>query len=329
MRRTDRDSLEEVMYRGREARFNVASVLTNPKAQWRKLSQGNIRVARTIDIDWDLFNPQDFLFTHDTIVASVATERNGYHIKPACSGYVNINGNAWTNEVLLATFRSFIGGYNFADHLQVPSLSKGFILDATLRPHRVYGKAGKWEDVFVCDILVATSRKHDLLCSRILKGELRTLSMGTICAFVTCSCCGGVFGDGEDACEHIENQLGETFKDENGVERVVSELCGRMFWEEKEQKWVGDPMSNKFIEASWVDDPAFPGAVVNHILVPDNSFLRYGPSFKKNLELEGALDNLVGMRVADRMGRLSVGLGRSCVEEVRHLDMISKVVCGK
>ena len=96
----------------------IATVLMNPRLEWNRIASGNgrIRVARELDVDWKKFAQDNFLFTHATIVASVATEENGYHIVPACSDLVNNNGNAWTNEVLLATFKTFVGGDNFLEH---------------------------------------------------------------------------------------------------------------------------------------------------------------------------------------------------------------------
>ena len=113
----------------------VANILDNPKRDWRSVSAGKIKVAsnRSLGIDWNEYCKDDYLFTHATIVASVATAKNGYHIQSPCDELVNNNGNAWTNEVLLSTFRSFVGGENYYEHVQVPELSKGKILDAVIR----------------------------------------------------------------------------------------------------------------------------------------------------------------------------------------------------
>jgi len=92
-------------------------ILTNPKEQWGRIKReamGKTRVAfRKLDVDWQKYNTKDYLFTHDTACCSVATEENGYWLKPACFELVNANGNAWTNPVLLGSFKTFIGGDNF------------------------------------------------------------------------------------------------------------------------------------------------------------------------------------------------------------------------
>lgn len=117
--------------------------------------------------------------THNcTIVCSVETEDNGYYIKSPCDELVNSNANAWSNPVLLSTFRSFIGAYNYYEHVQIPELSKGRVIDAVLRPVVYEGKKGGKANVWYCDILVQTDRIHIGLCRRIASGELSTLSMG-------------------------------------------------------------------------------------------------------------------------------------------------------
>ena len=130
----------------------VATVLLNPRQEWSRLATGNgrMRIARDLEVDWKQFTPDNYLFSHCTIVASVATEDNGFHIKPACNDLVNNNGNAWTNEVLLATFRTFVGGENYLEHVQVPELSKGKLLDAVLRPLTYTDKMGQTADIYYC-----------------------------------------------------------------------------------------------------------------------------------------------------------------------------------
>jgi hypothetical protein len=54
---------------------NVVNILDNPKKQWgyhRRKTLGSKRFA-SFDkkIDWNVFNPKDYLFTHSTIVSSV------------------------------------------------------------------------------------------------------------------------------------------------------------------------------------------------------------------------------------------------------------------
>ena len=242
--------------------FHVSGILVNPQEQWgriKKDAMGKSRVAfRKLDVDWKKYNTKDYLFTHDTACCSVETEENGYWIKPPCWELVNANGNAWTTPVLLASFKTFIGGENYLEHMQIPALSKGKILDAIARPvvHHSdkYGNA----NIYVVDVLVATERKHESLIERIESGKLNTLSMGTICCYTTCSICGKVIGDNDKNCEHIDKHLGQMVTCQDGKDRICSELCGAV---DENGNYIED--SNKFIEISWVSHPAFQGAVVN------------------------------------------------------------------
>ena len=242
--------------------FHVSGILVNPQEQWGRIKRdamGKSRVAfRKLDVDWKKYNTKDYLFTHDTACCSVETEENGYWITPPCWELVNANGNAWTTPVLLASFKTFIGGENYLEHMQIPALSKGKILDAIARPvvHHSdkYGNA----NIYVVDVLVATDRKHESLIERIESGKLNTLSMGTICCYTTCSICGKVIGDNDKNCEHIDKHLGQMVTCQDGKDRICSELCGAV---DENGNYIED--SNKFIEISWVSHPAFQGAVVN------------------------------------------------------------------
>jgi len=304
--------------------LSLSQVLIDPRKDWSRMTVGRTRVAREIEVDWKKFTQDKYIFSHCTIVASVNTEDNGYHIDPACSPLVNSNGNAWTNPVLLATFRSFVGGENYLEHVQIPELSKGKILDAVIRPVRYKNaKMGKEAPVYYTDILVATDRCHDKLCSRIASGELSTMSMGCLANYVQCSRCGVVLGDDDPNCTHIDNELLQEFTDENGVKRVVAELCGRAFKDEK-GIWVGDPDSLRFIEASWVENPAFQGAVLNHFLseIPKAAakVLEY-PTHK----LEQTMEELFRTRVADSRGMMVLRIAIEEMNRRRRQDMASRI----
>jgi len=171
----------------RMARFDVpvASVLFDPQVEWARTAYGGgRRVARAIEVDWDEFNRDDYLFSHCTIVSSVQVETDeskpgaGYYIDPVCSGLVNNNGNAWTDPVLLATFGTFRGAQNYLEHVQIPELSKGRILDAVVRPVRYKDDEGREASVSYVDILVATSKRHGGLVGKIASGEMNAMSMG-------------------------------------------------------------------------------------------------------------------------------------------------------
>lgn len=280
--------------------FSLSRVLIDPVREWKNISRSSIRIAKDVKLDSIRFEQDRYIYSHVTIVSSVVVEANGYYIDPVCSPLVNNNGNAWSNQVLLANFRSFIGAYNYQEHLQIPALSKGKIVDAKIRPVKFFNSdLNKTADVYYVDLLVATDRKHTLLCNDIASGKMSTMSMGAVCPWVQCSCCGIVLGDSDENCVHLDSQLLRTFKDKDGVLRVISELCGRCIL--VNGVLVGDPNSVKFIEASWVENPAFEGAVLNH-------FLSEIPKEAKSIlalntaSLEESLESLLRTRVADRRG---------------------------
>lgn len=214
-------------------------------------------------------DPDRYLFTHCTIVASVDVEsapgaklgkvRVGskdinrkyadYLIKPACNQFVNNNGDSWSRSVLKKSFHTFIGGQNYQEHVQIPEKSKGRILDAVSRDIG---------DSLYIDILVATDRKHTQLVKDILTQDMKTLSMGCTTDFTICSKCGHVAADETELCECISYEKLNTFIDDMGMKRVVAELCGH--------ESCGKTGGVRFIEASWVGTPAFEGAVLRNIL---------------------------------------------------------------
>jgi len=204
-----------------------------------------------------------------TIIASVDTEDgpgplgksvfNGfevdrrfsnYYVTPQTSKFVNNNQDAWDRPLLLATYKTFIGGQSYVEHIQIPEMSKGRIIDAVARD--------VGDSVYI-DILIANDRKHRSLISAITSGTLQTLSMGCQVTYTQCSKCGNVAEDETQFCNCIKYFKGNKFRDSLGVERVVAELCGHHT----------DSDSVKFIEASWVANPAFTGAVLRNVLSPD------------------------------------------------------------
>lgn len=232
------------------------------------------------------YDPNQYLLSHCTIMASVDTE-NGpgslghnfesgrtvnrtyqdYYITPDTAMWVNNNFDSWERKLLLATFRTFIGAYSFVEHIQIPELSKGRVIDAVARD------TGK--SVYI-DILVANDLKHDPLIQAIKSGQLNTLSMGCSVLHTTCTKCGNVAQDETDMCTHIRYEKGNSFTDVMGRTRKIAELCGH----------YTDPESVKFIEASWVANPAFKGAVVRNILSPSEAALMK-PQVQKTISLPG------------------------------------------
>jgi hypothetical protein len=80
--------------------------------------------------------------------------------------------------------------------------------------------------------------------------------------FTICSQCGHFAVDETDLCEHIRYNKLNTFMDAQGKKRVVAELCGHHTYKDNKNA----PGGVRFIEASWVQVPAFPGAVMRNIL---------------------------------------------------------------
>ena len=216
-------------------------------------------------------DPKQFLLSHATIVASVDTyaprgakvgrQMNrgvqidvrwpDFRIKPECHDIINNNGDAWERSLLLSTYRTFIGAHNYLEHIQLPELSKGFIVDAIARD---LGKTA------YIDILVATDRKHKQLVSDILSGQIDSMSMGCISLFTTCTRCGNVAADDSQLCPCVQyDGKGNWYVAEDGTRHPIAELIGH----------VSVPNSNQFIEASWVRNPAFRGAIRRNILNPD------------------------------------------------------------
>lgn len=216
------------------------------------------------------YQPNDFLLTHCTIIASVKTEPVNqplgrqmvdgfqidrkyadYYVSPGSTKYINNNNDCWEEKLLLACFKTFIGAENYVEHIQIPELSKGKIIDAAAR---------NIGDAIYVDILIATNRKHKPLVEAITSGKIGTLSMGCSVEFTTCTKCGNVAEDETSLCPHIRYFKGQEFVDEFGNKRKIAELCGHV---------EAEPGSVKFIEASWVANPAFTGAVLRSILNPD------------------------------------------------------------
>lgn len=215
------------------------------------------------------YDPKQYLLSHCTIIASVDTENPGlptgvqmydgiqinrkyadFYVSPGTGKYINSNNDCWERKLLLASFRTFIGGDNYVEHIQIPELSKGKIIDAAARDIG--------DSVYV-DILIATDRKHKPLIEAITSGQLSTLSMGCHVGFTICTKCGNIAEDETQLCRHIKYEKGSSFIDAKGQRRKIAELCGHL---------QAEPGSVKFIEGSWVANPAFAGAVLRTILDP-------------------------------------------------------------
>ena len=245
-------------------------------AEWAALRSKAISPApdfqrRTAKVILDEYDPSKYMLSHATIVASVDTvdapaklgkhyedgfevdrRFRNYYITPETAGLVNNNNDSFERKLLLASYKTFVGAQSYVEHVQIPELSKGRIIDAAARD---IGNS-----VYV-DILIANELKHKPLIDAIKSGKLGTLSMGCSTSYCQCSKCGNVATDETTMCPCIRYFKGTTFLDEKGVERKVAELCGHHT----------APESVKFIEASWVANPAFKGAVLRNILSPEEA----------------------------------------------------------
>ena len=230
------------------------------KTEWR-----NVRVASKKGVtaaDGDLsenlieraseflgteFSPKKYLLTHATIIASVDTlsppgiktgsvtvdgfkvnrKFSNFRINSATDQYINNNMDAWDRPVLLKAYRTFIGGHNFVEHVQVEELSKGRIIDAVARDIG---------DSIYVDILIATDRKHKDLVRAIESGKMGTLSMGCFLPGTQVS-----LGDGRRiAIEDV--QPGDMVLTHKGRAREVLNKQIRVGeWGIKEIKAVGIP----------------------------------------------------------------------------------------
>lgn len=257
-------------------RYACARVTSPQTRDWDRVrvASGNVRAGRNLVEQAEKilkadFDPEKYLLTHATIVASVDTVKvpgaklgaatdegkkivrktTAYRVKPGCDKYINNNNDAWSRGVLLKSYPTFVGGHSFLEHVQIEKLSKGRIIDAVARD--------VGDSIYV-DILVANNRKHQDLCEKIESGELSTLSMGCSIDGSTCTRCGHWAADETEFCDHVRHEKGNYFYDDNGVKCRIAELCG----DESLEPTGGV----KFVEASWVGLPAFEGAVARNVV---------------------------------------------------------------
>lgn len=246
-------------------KFGHAAVVTPIvcPGKWvdKKVTPGRVKVAKEVIAKYD---PSKWLLSHCSIMASVDVDqadpkdpKSDYLIKPEYSIFVNNNGDSWERELLRIASKTFLGADNFVEHVQLEPLSKGKIIDVALRDVPfAKDKDGKDFTTLYVDILIATDRKHKDLVDKIGAGEYAAVSMGCVIVFSRCSQCGRRIEDETQACKHIRYFKNNTFYDENGIKRIIAELCGDK----------SEPDSCKFIDASWVRKPAFEGAVLRNIL---------------------------------------------------------------
>jgi hypothetical protein len=223
----------------------------------RRLRDEDAPKHDTVEVDFSRFSPDKYLLTHATIVGGVEPDPEYGYIATPHGQWVNDNGNAWWNEVLLQSYPTFILAHNYQEHIQLPILSKGRVLDAVAWVVRENFKGEKEPipTVFI-DILVATKKAgHDRLISDIVNRRIKTLSMGTDVTVFQCSRCLRVFRDDDDeTCEHLQaDNLGRWFRGRDGKKHRQAEMCGHPKY----------PGSNRFTESSWVLIPAFEPANIH------------------------------------------------------------------
>jgi len=162
------------------------------------------------------------------------------------------------------------------EHVQIPELSKGKIIDVALR-EVPFAKGINGEDLITMyvDILIATNKKHTDLVEKIQSGEYSAVSMGCLIQFSICTQCGRIAEDESQSCKHVKYFKGNYFYDKNGVKRIIAELCGSS----------DKPDSCKFIDASWVRKPAFEGAVLYKVLPTGDKDL--SEKFQKAVAMPG------------------------------------------
>jgi hypothetical protein len=197
----------------------------------------------------------DFLFSQASIVSSVNVEPNSYFIHPLTQRFVNNNGDCFSNESLRANYKSFIGAYNYVNHVQVPEKAIGFICDAALRK-LIPDPEQPDVPVFYVDILIATHRDNRKMVDMILQDQVKYLSMGCDAYVSTCSKCGNTFSEDYELCDCLANDKGKYYLDPYGKRRIIAEILG-----------TEKPKSVDFIEASYLTEvPAIHGAVKRNVL---------------------------------------------------------------
>lgn len=243
---------------------------------WSKVRKASLAPSKNLiqqasEILGEPFDPSRYILSHCTIVCSVDTETvpnvklgrikvgsktinrkyADYLITPETDQFINNNLDAWSRNVLLASYKTFIGAGNFLEHVQIEEQSKGRVIDAVARDIG--------DSVYV-DILIATDRKHEQLASDILSGRMGTLSMGCSVQETQCTKCGNVAVDETELCECIRYSKGNYYIDDTGVSRRIAELCGHPS--------LSPTAGVTFIDASWVRTPAFTGAVLRNVIEP-------------------------------------------------------------
>lgn len=186
------------------------------------------------------------VYAHVTAMATVDLEDDGYQIKPDSSKYINTNGDAWERQLVIDTAESYIeDALNYIEHVQVPYFAKGQPVDYILKD---VGNA------LYLDLLIEVNDTETQ--ESVVSGEFNATSVGCSYGAAACSRCGKVFAPSDERCSHLQYHIKQTFKDSNGVDRVVAEVLRA---KDGDIAWT---------DISWVNNPAFKPAVLHDLLIP-------------------------------------------------------------
>lgn len=124
-------------------------------------------------------------------------ERYAHQVRGA-----NDNGDFFSHEELLKSYKTFIGKAVFVDHdNENVEKARGIILDA------VYNPNGKF-----VELLKAIDKKaYPELARAIEMSYVTSTSMGCRCGYSLCSICHNKSLTEEDFCEHVKKYKGSTF----------------------------------------------------------------------------------------------------------------------
>lgn len=217
----------------------------------KKTSVKPAKNKKQVDVD---LSSDEYIFSQASIVSSVMLETGTHYIHPITQKFVNNNGDCFSNESLKANYKSFVGAYNYVNHVQVPEKAIGFIADAALRK-LIVEKEHPEIPVYYVDILIATHRDNKKMVDLILRDQVKFLSMGCDAYISTCSKCGNAFSEDYELCDCLANDKNKHYLDDFGKRRIIAEILG-----------TEKPKTVEFVEASYLTEvPAFHGAVKRNI----------------------------------------------------------------
>lgn len=263
--------------------FNLNNKYTNKNVE--VLDNGNAKIK---------FDSKKFLIFQSTICTSVKLEKSSnYLIDSTSNEYVNNNGECWSNESLLNTYKTFIGANLCMDHPSNPDLDNvGVILDAVLRRKWLNKEEGSF--VYYVDILCALDRKAKggKLSNLVLDGSIEYMSMGCDVETSYCSRCGHIVDYANNnpyssnilECQHLKYSKGKRYLDNSGKERIVAEILGK------------EKGSVTFVEASLLSNPpASKAAILSRIypIISKSEFIEI-EMIKDSLEKAAVKKYLLG-----------------------------------